>query len=109
MSFNHARDALVLCNDNGVIDDEEFCLQYDANRSKNTESPYEKYGKFDLEDMDDAECKAEFRLHKEHIPELAELLSLPETFSCSQGSVTTAIEGLCIMLKRFSYPCRYSI
>ena len=26
MSFKHARDALVLCHDNGVIDHEEFCL-----------------------------------------------------------------------------------
>ena len=99
MSFKHARDALVFCHDNGVIDDEEFCLLYDANRSKN---PYVEYGKFDLEEMDDAECKAEFRFRKEHIPVLAEVLGLPETFTCSQGSVTDGIEGLCIMLKRFS-------
>ncbi|CAH3029463.1 unnamed protein product [Porites evermanni] len=108
MSFKHARDALVLCHDNGVIGDEEFCLLYDANRSKNPEFPYEEYGKFDLEDMGDDECKAEFRFHKEDIPVLAEVLGLPETFTCSQGSVTNGIEGLCIMLKRFSYPCRYS-
>ena len=108
MSFKHARDALVLCHDNGVIGDEEFCLLYDANRSKNPEFPYEEYGKFDLEDMEDDECKAEFRFHKEDIPVLAEVLGLPETFTCSQGSVTNGIEGLCIMLKRFSYPCRYS-
>ena len=108
MSFQHARDALVLCHDNRVIDDEEFCLLYDANRSKNPEFPYEEYGKFDLEDMDDAECKAEFRFHKEDTPVLAEVLGLPETFTCSQGSVTNGIEGLCVMLKRFSYPCRYS-
>lgn len=31
MRFRHARDALVLCHDNRVIDDEEFCLLYDAN------------------------------------------------------------------------------
>ena len=65
MSFKHARDALVLCHDNGVIGDEEFCLLYDANRSKNPEFPYEEYGKFDLEDMEDDECKAEFCFHKE--------------------------------------------
>ena len=47
MSFKNARDALVLCYDNGVIDEEEFCLLYDANRSKNPEFPYEEYGKFD--------------------------------------------------------------
>ena len=45
---------------------------------------------------------------KEDIPELAEVLGLPETFTYSQGSMTNGIEGPCIMLKRFSYPCRYS-
>ena len=83
---------------NGVIDDEELCLLYDTNRSKNPEFPYEEYGKFDIEDMDDAEG----------IPVLAEVFGLPETFTCSPGSVTNGIEGLCVMLKRFSYPCRYS-
>ena len=58
--------------------------------------------------MDDTEYKAEFRFHKEVIPVLAEVLRLPETFTCSQGSVTTGTEGLCTMLKRFGYPCRYS-
>jgi len=104
VSFQHARDALVLCRDNGVIDDEEFCLLYDASRSKNPEFPFEENGKFDLEDMDDAECKAEFRFQKDHIPVLAEILGLPETFTCSQGSLTNGIKGLCIMMRRFSYP-----
>ena len=108
MSFKDARDALVLYHDNGVIDDEEFCLLCDVNRSKNPEFPYEEYGKFDLEEMDNSECKAEFRFRKGDIPMLAEALGIPETFTCSQGSVSDGIEGLCIMLKRFSYPCRYS-
>ena len=88
MSFKDARDALVLYHDNGVIDDEEFCLLYDVNRSKNPEFPYEEYGKFDLEEMDNSECKAEFRFRKEDIPVLAEALGIPETFTCSQGSVS---------------------
>ena len=36
-------------------DDEEFCLLYDVNRSKNPEFPYEEYGKFDLEEMDNSD------------------------------------------------------
>ena len=31
---------MVLCHDKGVIDDEEFCLLYDANRSKNPEHDF---------------------------------------------------------------------
>ena len=106
MSFKDARDALVLNHDNGVRSDEEFCLLYDANRSKNPEFPFEEYGKFDLEEVDNSQSKAEFRFRKD-IPVLAETLGIPETFICSHGSVSDGIEGLCITLKRFSYPCRY--
>ena len=81
---------------------------YDANRSKNPEFPYEEYGKSDLEETDNSECKAEFRFRKEDIPMLADTLGIPETFTRIQGSVSDGIEVLCIMLKRFSYPCRYS-
>ena len=35
---------------------------------KNPEFRYEEYGKFDLEEMDNSECKAEFRFRKEDIP-----------------------------------------
>ena len=106
--FQDARNALVLYHDKGVIDDEEFCLLHDTYRSKNPEFPYEEYGKFDLEEMDNSEWKAKFCFRKEDIPMLAEALGIPKTFTCSQGSVSDGIEGLCIMLKRFSYPCRYS-
>ena len=58
--------------------------------------------------MDNSECKAEFRFRKEDIPVLARTLDIPETFKRTQGSVSDGIEGSCIMLKRFSYPCRYS-
>ena len=109
MGFKHARDALVLCHDNGVIDDEEFCLLYDANRSKNSEFPYGEYMEIVISKIwTTLNVKRKFRCHKERIPVLAEVLRLPETFTYSQGSVTTGIERLCIMLKRFSYPRRYS-
>ena len=61
-----------------MIDDEEFCLLYDANRSRNPEFPYEEYGKFDLEDIDDTECKAEFH-HFIDILVLEEVPGLPKT------------------------------
>ena len=58
--------------------------------------------------MDNSEWKAEFHFRKEDTPVLAKILGIPETFKRIQGSVNDGIEGLCIMLKRFSYPCRYS-
>ena len=46
-------------------------------------------------------------LHKNEIPRLAESLDIPETFFC-QGTTAPGIEGLCLLLRRLTYPCRYS-
>ena len=58
--------------------------------------------------MDDAECKAEFRVHKQDLPILAESLGIPASFKCQQRTVCNGMEGLCMLLKRLAYPCRYS-
>ena len=58
--------------------------------------------------MDPAECYTEFRVEKWHIPLLADRLQIPPTFQCPQRSVCDGIKGLCMLLKRLAYPCRYS-
>ena len=63
---------------------------------------------FQLEEKDSAECKTEFCFDKNDIPFLAEALQVPEVFKCHQGTVCDGTEGLCILLKRFEYFCRYS-
>ena len=69
----------------------------------------DKYGaQFELDDMEDSECEAEFRVKKRDILALADVLQIPDAFKCYQGSVCEGIEGLCILLRRLSYPCRYS-
>ena len=107
-SFAKARDELLVAYDEGIIDDEEFALLWEQNVSKNPSFPYKDYEKFDLESMDPVECKAEFRFEKNDLPSLAEALQIPDTFFCQQQSVCDGMEGLCMALKRFSYPCRYS-
>ena len=42
----------------GIIDDDKFVLLYEGNFSKNPEFPYAEYEMFDLDAMDDTECKA---------------------------------------------------
>ena len=56
--------------------------------------------------MDEAECKAEFRVEKNDLHGLTETLQIPGTLKCYQGTVCDGIEGLCMLLKRLSYPCR---
>ena len=70
--------------------------------------PYWQYARFQLDAMLEDECLSEFRFAKADIPRLAEVLRLPAKFTCSNGTTASATEGLCMMLRRFSYPCRYS-
>ena len=39
---------------------------------------------------------------------LADTLGIPEIVKCYQGTICGREEALCILLKRFAYPCRYS-
>ena len=55
-------------HNDGMIDDDEFVLLYGGNFSKNPEFPYEEYEMFDLDAMDDTECKSEFRFRKMKFP-----------------------------------------
>lgn len=61
-----------------------------------------------LDNMDESKCLVEFRFLKRLIPVSAEVLQIPNQFSCYQRPVSSCMEGLCILLKRLSYPWRYS-
>ena len=58
--------------------------------------------------MDDSKWLAEFRFREHDVHVLLEGLQLPQSFTCHQGTTCDGIEALCITLRRFSYPCRYS-
>ena len=55
---NFLRSAIAYGLD--ILDDEEFALLHEENRSKTLEIPYWQYEKFDLDRMNNDECKAEF-------------------------------------------------
>ena len=70
--------------------------------------PYWRYSGFNLESMTEDESLTEFRFNKNDIPYLVNAFGLPSKFICSNGTTASAIEGLCMLLKILSYPCRYS-
>ena len=107
-SFREIREALFLSHASGFIDDIEFLLLHEEYTSDNLDFPYGDYPRFHLPDKNEAECKANFRVEKHHIPRLVDALDIPAVFTCEQGTVCEGTEGLCILLKRFAYPCRYS-
>ncbi|XP_020909461.1 uncharacterized protein LOC110247369 isoform X2 [Exaiptasia diaphana] len=93
--------------DEDFLDEVEFLAIYDCINKKNPCIPYSDYRRFDLDSMTEDECKTEFRFGKAEIGLLAEAMGIPDNFTCSNGTKASGIEGLCVVLKRYSYPCRY--
>ena len=105
-SFREIRSILLQSFDDGDISEDELLLLYDVNTSRNPDVPYESYGKFDLNDMDDNECLSEFRFRKSDLPVPSEALHLPNYCTCQQGTTCDGIEGLCIsdLIPQFGRP-----
>ena len=107
-SFKTLQEALLLSLEEKLIDDEEFAVLYEEFTPQNLPFRHWDYEKFSLENKDPAECKADFRFEKSDISLLVNVLQMPDTFTCPNGTVCDSTEGLCVILKRFSYPCRLS-
>ena len=107
-SFHEVQEQLLLSHEDGILDEEEFLLLHEQFMPKNPNFSYEEYDRFSLDEMNDAECLAEFRFRKHDLQILSEVLQIPDSFRCYQRSVVDGMEGLCILLRRLSYPCRYS-
>ena len=106
-SFKKTREMTVVAYAEKLLTDEEFLFLYEANKPViNLELSYYEYEEFNLANI--SECETEFRFERGDIERLANMLQLPPTFECPQGSVCDRLEGLCIFLRRLAYPCRYS-
>ena len=107
-SFQKPQELLLPCLEEEIKDDEEFSVLYEAYAPQNLPFQHSAYEKFSLENKNSAECKADFRVDKRDITLLIEALRVPLICKCSNGTICDGTEGLCIVLKRFAYPCRYS-
>ena len=85
-NLRETRLAIIDSYDRGFIDDEEFVLLYDSNKSTNLDLPYWDYENFDLEKLNDDECKSEFRFEKNDVYTLYEVLDFPEEIRCRNNS-----------------------
>lgn len=107
MSLKNVQECILLSYTQNLLDDEEFCLLYNANSSNYLVFDHKQYSKFTLEVISEEECLASFRFRKLDIPYLAHTLRLPDKFVCANRTAASREEGLCILLKRLAYPCRY--
>ena len=102
------RDFLWIAYSENWISEEELIILLEENTSKNPPFSYKNYERFKLENIEDPECKSDFRVHKNDLVVLAEALQLPEKFICHQRTTADNIEGLSILLRRMAFPCRFS-
>ena len=102
VSWKELRELIVLYYDMKVLNDAKFLLLYDLYSPQNLDLPCDFYPHFDLHNLTEDECVAEFRFRKTDIPRLSQALRIPDVIIC-EGT-----EGLCMLLKRLYYPCRYS-
>ena len=89
------------------LDEEEFCALYDVNSTDYPVFEHGKYRRFDLNEVSEEECFGRFRFSDKVIPYLGRILRLPEKLVCENRTAAYTEEGLCILLQRLAYPCRY--
>ena len=58
MALREVRELLLLSYDEKMIDETEFLLLYNINRSRNPDFPYWKYNQFNLDSLNDDQCMA---------------------------------------------------
>ena len=58
------RNSLLNAHNNSLLSDEELLLllMLDENSSENRQFNFEKYERFDIDDIEEAKCKAQFRV-----------------------------------------------
>lgn len=105
--WREIREHLLYANYENAINDDEVLLLFDLNTAKSPDLPYWNYTGFDLDKLCDDECKFEFHFLKNDIYDLVDAMSLLDVVKCYNGLKVDSIEGMCISLKRFAYPCCY--
>ena len=107
MALKRIQECILLSYTQDLLDDNEFCLLYDANYANYPVFDHGQYTRFTLDAVSEEECLSSFRFRQLDIPYLAQVLRLPEKFICPNRTAALTEEALCILLRRFAYPCRY--
>ena len=80
------RKLLLFLYDSESISDKEFFTLYESYSSNNPDFPYKAYSKFDYDQIDKSECLAKFRVRKQDITLLADILSITSHYPLSPNS-----------------------
>ena len=105
--FSKVQNALAYALANEIIDEEEFVLLFDAYKSVNSSYPYWEYDGFCLDSFDSSECLTEFRVSKEDLPRLAEVLRVPRQ---TRGEVISVCkEQRECLIRKFCFSAKFKL
>ena len=80
-SFRDARDLSTTALFDNLTSEDEYLIIYDLNSSNHLGLPYVEFMRFDLDEIEDSECVAEFRVYKDDLPALdSRDILVPTTF-----------------------------
>ena len=96
-NFHELQELFLLSHAHGILDDEELLILYGVLAKKSRFLLWELRKVFSW-----------WYERKHDLLLLAEVLQIPDSFTCYQRTVTSGMEGLCVLLRRLSYPCRLS-
>ena len=106
-----AHAVLVQNHDAGVIDDEELLLlmNFDLLGEDEVENnePIRQWPRFNFDLWNDTECWTDLRFRKLDIPRICDELELEIEMVTYNGVKFSNVEGLCLLLRRLAFPCRY--
>ena len=104
IDFKNVRNLLLINHNDGFFDDDEFVL-YDLFASKKLDFPYDSYAPFDLKELDESEFRRASFWKTRYSNSEGSFANPKHDYL--QSAFCLWWEGLCMLLKRLSYPCRY--
>ena len=111
-SFNETRDLLLISRDENLIDDEEFyccgtCIRLGIRLSLRVLSAILIWRAKWSRKQNEAECKKQFLIWEARYTASIWCTRSPWNFQMLPRNFMQWTWGLCIILRRFAYPCRY--
>ncbi|KAK2558739.1 hypothetical protein P5673_018947 [Acropora cervicornis] len=104
MALKRIQECILLSYTQQLLDDDDFCLLYDANYTNYPVFDHGQHTRFTLDAVSEEECLSSFLFRQLDIPYLAQVLCLPEKFICPNRTAALTEEALCILPRRFAYP-----
>ena len=99
MSFEEARNSLVISFAEDSISEEEFLTLYHEYESVNPLCPYWEFEPFCLDSLDSSECKSEYRQkQRSKLMSTGPFIRLTGLIRCSTTNTTSSVQNCLAMV-----------